>query len=104
MTYLEKAVNSETLARIDQFRKQRGIRTRKQALETLVLEAVTEEEHPLTIKLRNVPKAPKGSVSQEVIDQIQKSRLDEANGNETWTSLATLKARAELRRQRERSS
>jgi hypothetical protein len=101
MTFLEKAVNSETLARIDQFRKQRGIRTRKQALEMLVLEAVSPQEHPLAIKLRN---APKGSVSKEVIDQIRQSRLDEANGQEIWTSLETLKTRAESRRQRERSS
>jgi hypothetical protein len=104
MTYLEKAVNSETLARIDQFRKQRGIRTRKQALEMLVLEAVSPQEHPLTIKLRNAPKASKGSIPKEVIDQIRQSRLDEANGQEVWTSLETLKARAESRRQRERSS
>ncbi len=92
MTYLEKAVNSETLARIDQFRKQRGIRTRKQALEMLVLEAILPQEHPLTIKLRNAPKAAKGSVSQEVIDQIRQSRVDESNGQEVWTSLETLKA------------
>ncbi len=103
MTYLEKAVNAETLARIDQFRKQRGIRTRKQALETLVLETVTEE-HPLSIKLKNAPKAPKGSVSKEIIDQIQQSRLDEVNGKEVWTSFESLKTRVELRRQRERAS
>jgi hypothetical protein len=104
MTYLEKAVNSETLARIDLFRKQRGIRTRKQALEMLVLETVLPQEHPLTIKLRNAPKAARGSVSKQVIDQIRQSRLDEANGQEIWTSLETLKARAESQRQRERSS
>jgi hypothetical protein len=104
MTYLEKAVTSKTLARIDQFRKLHGIRTRKQALETLVLEAAIEQEHPLTIKLRNAPKASKGSVSKEIIAQIQRSRNDEAHGQEVWTSFESLKVRAQLRRHRERSS
>jgi hypothetical protein len=103
MTYLEKAVNPETLARIDLFRKQRGIRTRKQALEMLVLEAVMPQEHPLTIKLRNAPKAPKGSVSPEIVEQILQIRADRANKKEIFTSLEVLKEKT-LRRQRERSS
>jgi hypothetical protein len=39
-----------------------------------------------------------------MIDQIRQSQVDDANGQEIWTSLETLKARAEQRRQRERSS
>ncbi len=102
MTYLEKAVNPETLARIDLFRKQRGIRTRKQALEMLILEAVIEE-HPLTIKLRNAPKAPKGSVSPEIIEQIIQLRADRASGKEVFTPLEVLKEQIWGRR-KERSS
>jgi hypothetical protein len=47
MTMLEKALSKPALERLDIFRKQRGIRTRKDALETLLAEVVDDEE-PLT--------------------------------------------------------
>jgi hypothetical protein len=50
MTLLEKAISKNALAKIDIFRRQRGIRTRRDALEKLLEEAIPE--HPLTTKLR----------------------------------------------------
>jgi hypothetical protein len=47
MTMLEKALSKPALERLDIFRKQRGIRTRKDALETLLAEVVDDDE-PLT--------------------------------------------------------
>jgi hypothetical protein len=48
MTMLEKALSKPALERLDIFRKQRGIRTRRDALETLLAEAVDDEDEPLT--------------------------------------------------------
>ena len=56
MTMLEKAISKDSLARLDIYRRMRGLRTRKQALERLLSEVVPE--HPLTTKLRLAKENP----------------------------------------------
>jgi hypothetical protein len=48
MTMLEEALSKPALERLDMFRKQRGIRTRRDTLETRLTEAVDDEADPLT--------------------------------------------------------
>jgi hypothetical protein len=103
MTALEKMFSKDTLIRIDRFRRERGLRTRKQALELLVAETVSVEpetvEHPLFARLRSAPKARKGSVSTKMIAQIQASREAQARGERL---LSLEEVRAELTQKRNR--
>jgi hypothetical protein len=95
MTALEKMFSKDTLTRIDRFRRERGLRTRKQALEVLIAETVPKEaavEHPLLAKLRAAPKAPKGSVSPQVITQMKASHEAQARGEADFVSLEQVKA------------
>ncbi len=51
MTALEQTLSKAGLARLDTFRKSRGIRTRKQALE-IALEELVDEEIPTEEELK----------------------------------------------------
>ncbi len=87
MTLLEKALSKEGLARIDTFRQRRGIRTRRQALETLLKETIpTEIEHPLTTKLRLA------RVSQDAVpEEVQAGILEWREGRAETTSHAEMR-------------
>jgi hypothetical protein len=95
MTALEKMLSKDTLTRIDRFRRERGLRTRKQALEVLIAETVPSDapvEHPLFAKLRAAPKAAKGSVSPKMMAQIKASHEAQARGEAEFVSLEQVKA------------
>jgi hypothetical protein len=95
MTMLEKAVSKKALAKLDRFRLERGLRTRRQALEVLLAETVLAEEpveHPLFAKLRAAPKAAKGSVSPKMMAQIKASHEAQARGEAEFVSLEQVKA------------
>jgi hypothetical protein len=95
MTMLEKAVSKKALAKLDRFRLERGLRTRRQALELLLAETIPSDapvEHPLFAKLRAAPKAAKGSVSPKVIVQIKASHEAQARGEAEFVSLEQVKA------------
>jgi hypothetical protein len=85
MTQLEKIISKEGLARIDTFRQQRGIRTRRQALETLLQETIkTEFEHPLTIKLRL---AKENATSEAAPEYVQEAILERRAGKGEYVGL-----------------
>jgi hypothetical protein len=99
MTMLEKAVSKKALAKLDRFRLERGLRTRRQALELLLAETVPMEEaetieHPLFARLRAAPKVAKGSVSPKMIAQIQTARKSKQ------PALSLEDVRAELNKKR----
>lgn len=87
MTQLEKIISKEGLARIDVFRQKRGIRTRKQALETLLKESPeTKIEHPLLAKLRSA------RVSQDPVPaHVQEAILEWREGKAETTSHAEMR-------------
>ncbi len=88
---LEKAISKNALAKIDIFRRQRGIRTRRQALEVLLEEAVPE--HPLTVKLRTA-RVSKDPVPKEV----RKAILERRAGKGEYFSHEEIKAMLEARK------
>ena len=81
MTMLEKILSKDALASIDVFRQERGIRSRRQALELLLHEQVER-------------------MSAGMLEQIKTSRQAEENGTEEFVGFDALKARA-LRRNSE---
>ena len=87
MTLLEKAISKDGLSRIDIFRQKRGIRTRRQALETLLKETIPIElEHPLLAKLRSAP------LSQDPVpEEIQAAILEWREGKAETTSHAEMR-------------
>jgi hypothetical protein len=87
MTLLEKALSKEGLARIDTFRQRRGIRTRRQALETLLKETIPmKNEHPLTTKLRLA------RVSHDAVpEEVQAGILEWREGRAETTSHAEMR-------------
>jgi hypothetical protein len=85
MTLLEKALSKEGLARIDTFRQRRGIRTRRQALETLLKETIPmKNEHPLTTKLRLAKENPTNEAAPE---HIQEAILERRAGKGEYVGL-----------------
>jgi hypothetical protein len=56
MTALEQVLNKKTLERIDRYRREHGIRTRKAAIEEIVINAVPLEK----IEMRKDSEAQKG--------------------------------------------
>ncbi len=85
MTLLEKAISKNALAKIDIFRRQRGIRTRRQALETWLKETnLPEPEHPLTIKLRLAKENP---VQEAAPEDVQQAILERRAGRGEYVGL-----------------
>jgi uncharacterized protein YcbX len=78
---LEKAVSKETLRRIDVYRRERGLKTRRQALEALVAESLPDEHAP-----------------SAVWNETLRSREARAKGSETLISLEAMQERLERRR------
>jgi hypothetical protein len=68
MTMLEKVISKTALARIDVYRRSKGIRSRKQALEKMLEEV--QLEHPLTARLREVAANPIDEAASESVQQI----------------------------------
>ena len=92
MTMIKTAISKDSLARLDIYRRTRGLRTRKQALERLLSEVVPE--HPLTTKLRLAKENPTDeALPKEVEDAI----LEWREGRAETTSHAEMKAILERR-------
>ncbi len=76
MTALEQALTKKTLERIDRYRREHGIRTRKAALEAIVVAAVPLEEenaeHPLTRKLHLAMEQPS---TEKVPERVRRNIL-----------------------------
>jgi hypothetical protein len=97
MTMLEKAISKTALARIDVYRRSKGIRSRKQALEKMLEEV--QLEHPLTTKLRE---ASANSINEAAPESVQKIILEWREGKAETTSHAEMRQILE-RRKRDRS-
>ncbi len=85
MTLLEKAISKNALAKIDIFRRQRGIRTRRQALETWLKETnLPEPEHLLTTKLRLAKDNP---INEAAPEYVQEAILERRAGKGEYVGL-----------------
>jgi hypothetical protein len=85
MTALEQVLGKKILERIDHYRRDHGIRTRKAALEAIVVAAVPLEEndaeHPLTRKLRLAMEHPGNEkISPQMRRTLKEAQEQQKNG------------------------
>jgi hypothetical protein len=93
-------LSKESLSRVDQYRKARGIRTRKAAVEAmLAVVPVEPEEHPLDKKLREARENPSlEKIPARIKRSFKEMRQDAANGTLVLVSHAEMMERLERRK------
>jgi hypothetical protein len=81
-------LSKDSLSRVDQYRKARGIRTRKAAVEAMLAVVPVElEEHPLDVKLREARANPSTEkIPARIKKNLEQYRQEKADGTlETFT-------------------
>jgi hypothetical protein len=93
-------LSKDALIRVDQFRKARGIRTRKAAVEAMLAVVPVElEEHPLDVKLREARANPSDEkIPARVKQSFTEMRQARANGTLQTVSHAEMMERLQRRK------
>ncbi len=93
-------LSKDSLTRVDQFRKARGIRTRKAAVEAMLAVVPVEiAEHPLDVKLREARANPSNEkIPARVKRAFAEMRKADAEGTLVLVSHAEMMERLERRK------